>query len=86
MASFSWLSLKSAWAELGTAQLNLFMFQSILNIWKINNFYGWGVPPPFAENSVKIINLIFEPFPKSFEKNELKRLLGPKNLNQQFVD
>ena len=23
-----------------------------------------GTPPPFAENSAKIINLIFEPFPK----------------------
>ena len=23
-----------------------------------------GIPPPFAENSAKIINLIFEPFPK----------------------
>ena len=31
---------------------------------KINYFPGWGVPPPpFAENSAKIINLIFEPFP-----------------------
>ena len=32
----------------------------------INHFHGWGVPlPPFAENSGKIIDLIFEPFPKS---------------------
>ena len=50
-----------------------YMFQSILNIFgfsflcvrKINYFHGWGVPfpPPLAENSAKIINLIFEPFP-----------------------
>ena len=25
-----------------------------------------GTPPPFAENSTKIINLIFETFPKAF--------------------
>ena len=25
---------------------------------------GGNPPPPFAENSAKIINLIFEPFPK----------------------
>ena len=25
---------------------------------------GGNPPPPFAENSTKIINLIFEPFPK----------------------
>ena len=39
-----------------------FMFQSILNIFwafeKINHFHWF----PFAENSAKIINLIFEPF------------------------
>ena len=29
----------------------------------INYFHGWGVPPPFTENSAKIINLMFEPFP-----------------------
>ena len=46
-----------------------FMYQSILNIfwafYNINHFHGWGVlpPPPFAETSAKIINLIFEPFP-----------------------
>ena len=47
--------------------LVFYMFQSILSIFgfveKINHFHGRGVPPPFAENSAKIINLIFEPFP-----------------------
>ena len=49
------------------------MFQSILNTFAFGYFFGWkkliifmdgGYPPPFAENSAKIINLIFEPFPK----------------------
>ena len=43
-----------------------YMFQSILNMFafvfwceKINYFHGWGgPPPPFAENSAKIINSI----------------------------
>ena len=45
---------------------------------KINYFHGWGVPPspPFAENSAKIINLIFEPFPnplcKIFNRHTVK--------------
>ena len=25
-------------------------------------FHGWGDPPPFAENSAKIVISIFEPF------------------------
>ena len=51
-----------------------YMFQSILNTFglgyffdgkKMNYVHGWGVPPlPLAENSAKIINSIFEPFPK----------------------
>ena len=49
-----------------------YMFQSILNIFafvfsfgvkKLIIFTDGGYPPPFAENSTKIINLIFEPFP-----------------------
>ena len=49
-----------------------YMFQIILNTYvfayfwwgKINYFHGWGLPPPpFAENFMKIINLIFERFP-----------------------
>ena len=42
-----------------------FMFQSILNIFgggdlkKISIFKDEGSTPPFAENSAKIINLIF---------------------------
>ena len=55
--------------------LVFYMFQSILSIFgfveKINFFHKWGVPPPpFAENSAKIINSIFEPFPK-FSQTEL---------------
>ena len=48
-----------------------YMFQSILNTFglgyffgekKNSNCHGWGVPPPpFAENSAKIINLYFQP-------------------------
>ena len=43
-----------------------FCFWLLLWCEKINYFHGWGVPPspPFAENPAKIINLIFEPFPK----------------------
>ena len=52
-----------------------YMFQSILNTFAFGYFLGGkkliiiftdgGYPlPPFAENSAKIINLIFEPFPK----------------------
>ena len=58
--------------------LVFYMFQSILNIFvcllflvgKINYFHGWGEPPSpqFAENSAKIINLIFEPLPKHHRK------------------
>ena len=49
-----------------------YMFQSILNTFGFGYFFGGkkiiiftdgGYPPPFAENSAKIINLIFEPFP-----------------------
>ena len=41
-----------------------FCFWLFLWLEKINYFHGWGLPPPpFAENSAKIINLIFEPFP-----------------------
>ena len=50
-----------------------YMFQSILNTFvfgysfggkKIIIFTDGGyLPPPFTENSAKIINLIFEPFP-----------------------
>ena len=49
-----------------------FMFQSILNTFGFDYFFGGkkliiftdgGYPPPFPENSAKIINLIFEPFP-----------------------
>ena len=42
-----------------------FWFLQFLLWKKIYYFHGWGArPPPFAENSAKIINLIFEPFPK----------------------
>ena len=34
---------------------------------KIIIFMDGGYPPPFAENSAKIINLIFEPFPNLTE-------------------
>ena len=49
--------------------LVFFMFQSILNISehlkKLIIFTDLGVsPPPFKENFAKMINLIFEPFPK----------------------
>ena len=45
-----------------------FMFQSILNILRASKkliiFTDGGYPPStFLENSAKIINLIFEPFP-----------------------
>ena len=36
-------------------------FKPIKKIWKKNNYFPRSTP--FAENSVKIINLIFEPFP-----------------------
>ena len=51
------------------------MFQSILNIFafvfsfgvkKLIIFTDGGYPPPFAENSAKIINLIFATFPTIF--------------------
>ena len=51
-----------------------YMFQSILNTFAFGYFFGGkkliiftdeGYPPPFAENSAKIINLIFDPFPYS---------------------
>ena len=57
--------------------LVLFMFQSILNIFvffcffwlkKLIIFMDGGTP--FAENSAKIINLIFEPFPKSLKMHK----------------
>ena len=40
-------------------------FLLLFLVGKINYFHGWEVPPspPFAENSAKIMNLIFEPFP-----------------------
>ena len=50
-----------------------YIFQSILNTFAFGYLFGWkkliiftdrGYPSPFAENSAKIINLIFEPFPK----------------------
>ena len=49
-----------------------YMFQSILNTFGLGYFFGGkkfiiftdgGYPPPFAENSAKIINLVFEPLP-----------------------
>ena len=50
-----------------------YMFQSILNTFAFGYFFGVKkliiftdggyLPPPFTENSAKIINLIFEPFP-----------------------
>ena len=49
-----------------------YMFQSILKTLAFGYFFGGkkliiftdgGYPPLFAENSAKIINLIFEPFP-----------------------
>jgi len=49
-----------------------YMFQSILNTFALGYFFGvkkliilrmGGTPPPFAENSAKMVNLIFEPFP-----------------------
>ena len=48
-----------------------YMFQSILNTLAFGYIFGVkkliiftdGGTPPFAENSAKIINLIFEPFP-----------------------
>ena len=50
-----------------------YMFQSILNTFAFGYIFGVKkliifmdegyLPPPFAENSAKIINLIFEPFP-----------------------
>ena len=45
------------------SNLNTFVFGFFW--WKkINYFHGWGIPPPpFAENSVKIINLILATFP-----------------------
>ena len=49
------------------------MFQSILNTFVLGYFFGVKkliiftdggyLPPRFAENSTKIIDLIFEPFP-----------------------
>ena len=49
-----------------------YMFQSILNTFGFGYFFDGkkliiftdgGYPPPFVENSAKIINLILEPFP-----------------------
>ena len=40
-----------------------FCFWLFLWCEKINYFTDGGYLPPFAENSAKIINLIFEPFP-----------------------
>ena len=58
--------------------LLFYMFQSILNTFvfgylsggkKLIIFTDGGYhPPPFAENSAKIIDLIFEPFPKCISK------------------
>ena len=53
-----------------------YMFQSILNTFAFGHFFGVkkliifreggeGGGDPFTENSAKIINLIFEPFPYS---------------------
>ena len=63
--------------------LHFYMFHSILNTFvfgflivgkKTNYFHGWGVPPPpFAENSAKMINLIFATFPKLVE-DQLRKL------------
>ena len=57
--------------------LNYYMFQSILNTFAFGYFFGGKKliiftdggypPPPFAENSAKIINSIFEPFPNTFQ-------------------
>ena len=55
-----------------------YMFQSILNTYVFGYCFGGKKlvifmdggdpppPPPLAENPTKIINLIFEPFPKTF--------------------
>ena len=49
-----------------------YMFKSILNTFVFGYFFGvkkliiftdGGYPTPFAENSAKIIDLIFDPFP-----------------------
>ena len=57
--------------------LLFYMFQSILNTFALGYLIGGkkliiftdgGYPPPFAENSAKIINLIFAPFPNNNEE------------------
>ena len=56
-----------------------YMFQSLLNTFVFGYCFGgekliifmdggYPPPPPFAENSAKIINLIFEPFPNIQQK------------------
>ena len=42
-------------------------FKSILKNWLFSRM--GGTPPPFVENSAKIINLIFEPFPNPLACN-----------------
>ena len=49
-----------------------YMFQSILNTFSFGYFFGGKKLIIFAENSAKIINLIFEPFPKPLEDLNLK--------------
>ena len=62
-----------------------YMFQSILNIFafvfsfgvkKLIIFTDGGYPPPFAENSAKIINLIFATFPNGVFKNLSEKFEG----------
>ena len=47
-----------------------------------------GTPPPFAENSAKIINLIFEPFPNpltEIQKSDLySEVALAKNTHRRF--
>ena len=53
----------------------------------LNYFHGWGgIPLPFAENSAKIINLIFEPFPNECLPESCPNILkynfnGPKYIS-----
>ena len=67
------------------------IFQSILSIFvfflfwlkKLNIFMDLGPPPQLAENSTKIINLIFEPLPKG-PRGHIKFLKWGKILDQNF--
>ena len=56
------------------------MIQSILNTFVFGHSFGGKNltiftnegPPPFAENSTKIINSIFEPFPYHLTRSEVE--------------